>query len=599
MNPLTFRSFAVFVRMLIASVILLLVCAVPAQADSISDILSPGDVIKGHSKIESECAKCHKKFDKAAQSGLCKDCHKDVAKDIADKHAYHGHIKEAKECKECHTEHKGRDAHIAEFDTSKFDHAETDYILKGKHLDPKVKCKDCHPSGKKYRDAPVICNGCHKKDDKHKGGLGTDCAKCHVEKDWKTTNFDHDKTDYKLLGKHKDVKCLACHINNKYKDTPKLCDSCHKKDDKHKGAFGPKCETCHDEKSWKEILFDHDKKTKYPLLFKHKEIKCNACHKGDLYKEKLKMTCDACHTKDDKHKGAFGPKCETCHIEKSWKDILFDHDKKTKYPLLFKHKEIKCNACHKGDLYKEKLKMTCDACHTKDDKHKGAFGPKCETCHIEKTWKDITFDHDKKTKYPLLFKHKDVKCVDCHKGDLYKDKLKSDCYTCHEKDDKHKGQEGKKCESCHNEEKWTKAKFDHRQSRFPLTGKHISTECKKCHLAPTFKDAKLDCWSCHEKQDVHKRRLGIACESCHNTRDWKLWDFDHDKTNYKLEGKHKDVKCYDCHKNPVEKKIELSSECITCHEKDDEHNGDYGRVCERCHVVTSWKTIKAGGRVLD
>ena len=102
MNLINLRLFSVCFRMLIASIFLLLVCVVPAQADSISDILSPGDVIKGHSKIESECAKCHKKFDKAAQSGLCKDCHKDVAKDIADKHAYHGHIKEAKECKECH-----------------------------------------------------------------------------------------------------------------------------------------------------------------------------------------------------------------------------------------------------------------------------------------------------------------------------------------------------------------------------------------------------------------------------------------------------------------------------------------------------------------
>ena len=596
---LKFSTVPVCVKILIASVSLCLFSLVPAYADSISDILSPGDLVKGHSKIESECTKCHKRFDKAAQTGLCKDCHKDVAKDINEKHGYHGRIKEQKECKECHPEHKGRDARIAEFDTKKFDHTQTDFLLKDKHLDEKVKCKDCHLSGKKYRDAPIICNGCHKKDDKHKGGLGTDCAKCHVEKDWKTTKFDHDKTDYKLLGKHVDVKCLSCHIGNKYKDTPKQCDSCHKKDDKHKGNFGPKCETCHIEKGWKEVLFDHDKKTKYPLLWKHREAKCASCHKGDLYKDKLKMTCDSCHTKDDKHKGAFGPKCESCHLEKGWKEILFDHDKKTKYPLLWKHREAKCASCHKGDLYKDKLKMTCDSCHTKDDKHKGAFGPKCETCHVEKGWKEILFDHDKKTKYPLLWKHREAKCVSCHKGDLYKVKLSSDCYSCHEKDDKHKGQEGKKCESCHNEQSWNKAKFDHSQSRFPLTGKHYAVECKKCHVAPTFKDTKADCWSCHEKQDVHKRRLGTGCETCHNTRDWKVWDFDHDKTKFKLEGKHSDVKCYDCHQKPVDKKIDLASTCASCHDKDDEHNGDFGRVCERCHVVTSWKTIKANGRVLQ
>jgi hypothetical protein len=662
-----FPALSLFAKLITASLMLFMAFLSPVQADSIRDILSPGDLIKGHIKFNNECDKCHKKFDKKAQSGLCQDCHKDIGKDINDKRGLHGHLKEVKECKECHTDHKGRDANIIDFDTKKFDHSETEFLLKGKHLEEKVKCKDCHQSGKKYREAPKTCNGCHKKDDKHKGGLGSDCAKCHVEKDWKTTNFDHSKTKYPLLGKHVEVKCVSCHIANKYKDTPKICNSCHKKDDKHKGAFGAKCETCHIEKSWKEIQFDHDKKTKYRLLFKHREIKCVACHKGDLYKDKLKMTCDSCHTKDDKHKGAFGPKCETCHIEKGWKEILFDHNKKTKYTLQFKHSEIKCVACHKGDLYKDKLKMTCDSCHTKDDKHKGAFGPKCETCHIEKGWKEILFDHDKKTKYTLLFKHREIKCVACHKGDLYKDKLKmtcdschtkddkhkgkfgpkcetchlekgwketlfnhdkmtkypllfkhrgakcdgchkgdlykdklqTTCILCHEKDDKHKGQEGKKCETCHTEESWNKAKFDHRQSRFPLTGKHSSVECKKCHLAPTFKDAKSDCWSCHEKHDVHKRRLGTACETCHNTRDWKVWDFDHDKTNFKLEGKHTNVKCYDCHKDPVDKKIDISTTCVSCHSKDDEHNGDFGRLCERCHVDTSWKTIKAGGRLLQ
>jgi hypothetical protein len=592
----------VIARMLVASAILFFACLLPAEADSINDIVSPGDIIQGHIKIDGECTKCHKRFDKNAQSGLCKDCHKDIAKDITDKHGYHGHMKEEKPCKECHTEHKGRNAKIAEFDTKKFDHADTDFLLKDKHAEEKVKCKDCHLAEKKYRDAATTCNGCHKKDDKHKGGLGTDCAKCHVVKDWKTTNFDHDKTKYPLHFKHVDVKCLACHIGNKYKDTPTQCNACHKKDDKHKGSFGPKCEICHTERGWKEILFDHDKKTKYKLLFKHREIKCVKCHTGDLYKDKLKMTCDSCHKKDDKHKGNFGPKCESCHTEKGWKEILFDHDKKTKYPLLWKHRDVKCVSCHKGDLFKDKLKMTCDSCHTKDDKHKGNFGQKCETCHVEREWGEILFDHDKKTKYPLLGKHRPpAKCVSCHKGDLYKDKLKSICFACHEKDDKHKGQEGKKCESCHNETSWKKAKFDHRQSKFPLTGKHVQTECKKCHLEPTFKDAKSDCWSCHEKQDkeVHKRRLGTKCETCHNTRDWKVWDYDHDKANFKLEGKHKEVPCHDCHKNPVEKKISLADNCYSCHAKVDEHNDNFGHVCERCHVASSWKTIKGSGKLLQ
>ncbi len=348
--------------------------------------------------------------------------------------------------------------------------------------------------------------------------------------------------------------------------------------------------------SWKEILFDHDKKTKYPLLGKHREAKCISCHKGDLYKEKLQTKCNSCHRKDDKHKGSFGPKCESCHTEHDWKDVLFDHDKKTKFPLLGKHHGVKCGSCHKGDLYKDKLKTDCYSCHKKDDKHKDSFGPKCESCHVDRGWKEILFDHDKKTKYPLLGKHREAKCVSCHKGDLYKDKLKSDCYSCHQKDDKHEGQEGKKCESCHHEQSWQKTEFDHRLSRFPLTGKHLLAECKKCHLSAKFKDAKSDCWSCHEKQDVHKRTLGTDCGSCHNTRDWKDWDFDHDKTNFQLQGKHKDIRCIECHKTPVSKKIVLAASCVSCHGKDDKHNGEFGDQCEHCHVGQSWKSIKVGSK---
>ena len=165
---------------------------------------------------------------------------------------------------------------FAKLDTVNFDHETTGFSLKGAHANSKVLCKDCHYPSKKYRDAPTKCNSCHQKADKHKGSLGPECQNCHEEKDWKTTHFDHSKTKFDLLGKHKEVKCKACHLNDKFKETPKLCNECHKKDDKHKGTFGPKCETCHNETSWKEIIFDHDKKTKYPLLGKHRKQNVSA-----------------------------------------------------------------------------------------------------------------------------------------------------------------------------------------------------------------------------------------------------------------------------------------------------------------------------------
>ncbi len=577
--------------------ILLLSSLFFAASAHANKLLMPGEVIKGHAKVEEDCEKCHKKFDKAAQSTMCSDCHKDVGKDIADKTGYHGRMDAGKECKECHTEHKGRDARIAEFDHDKFDHKLTDFQLKEKHLGEKVKCGSCHKAGVKFRDAPSVCNSCHKKDDKHKGGLGTDCAKCHSEKDWKTTNFDHSKTHFNLLGKHVEVKCDKCHIDGKYKDTAKLCNSCHQKDDKHKGNFGTNCETCHSEKGWKEIIFEHNKKTKYPLFGKHAEAKCVSCHKGKLYKEKLKTNCFSCHQKDDKHKASFGPKCDTCHVEKGWKEILFDHAKLTKYPLLGKHAQAKCVSCHKGDLYKDKLKQNCLSCHLKDDKHKTTFGAKCEDCHVEKEWKEIKFDHAKQTKYPLLGKHVPVKCVSCHKGDLFKDKLQSNCIFCHEKDDKHKGQEGKKCESCHVEESWNKTNFNHqRMSAFPLLGRHSLAACKKCHIVPTFKDAGRECFGCHEKDDTHKRKFGTECQICHSTRAWQTWDFDHNKTMFKLDGPHKKIadRCYSCHQKPMDKKVLQSTACGSCHDRDDRHNGNFGDRCDRCHDGDDWKKVKIG-----
>ena len=650
---------------LLIGALFMLCSAVLAQ--NLDTLVMPGKVIEGHAKYEVECKNCHERFNKAGQSKLCLDCHKDVAKDVNDKKGYHGKQTSDKACKECHTEHKGRDAKIATFDEAKFDHNGTDYPLKNAHANTaKVKCVDCHKAGKKYRDAPSPCNDCHKKDDIHKGSLGPLCEDCHKETKWKEATFDHDKTKFPLKGKHIKTECKECHPNQKFKGVPLDCYGCHKKDDKHKGSLGTKCETCHIEKDWKTAKFDHDKETKFPLKGKHAEIKCDACHKDDpTYKRlKLGLTCIECHKKDDKHKGRYGEKCQDCHNEKDWKTITFDHDRDTKYPLKDAHKKVKCDSCHTGDLYKDKLKESCISCHKKDDKHKGRYGDKCESCHNEKDWKTITFDHERETKYALKGKHSSTKCDDCHKAPLYtkpalkteciachrkddkhkgrysdkcenchtekdwktitfdhlrdtkyalkgkhdkikcdachkavmytKPALKTECIACHKKDDKHEGQEGSNCEKCHDEREWKIAKFDHNISRFPLLGKHQNVECKKCHLTLRYKDAKLECVACHTKDDVHKKLLGPKCEQCHNARDWRIWDFDHDKTKFPLDGGHKNVACIKCHDKPADKDLRISVVCYTCHTKDDVHDGSFGKQCERCHITANWKDLKPG-----
>lgn len=554
----------------------------------------PGSVIAGHAKFETDCGKCHAKFNKAGQSKLCLDCHKETAADIQNKTGFHGRLKE-NDCRTCHTEHKGRKAIISFVDEKNFNHNQTDFKLKGAHGGPKILCKECHKPGIQYRKAPHECIGCHKKDDTHKGSLGAKCETCHHEKDWKDATFDHAKTKFPLLGKHDEVKCQDCHKDTNYKETPKACIACHRKDDTHKGRFGEKCQTCHNERDWKTILFNHDKSTKFALHGKHRTTDCESCHKAPLYKEKPRTTCIACHRPDDVHKGSLGEKCETCHNERSWTTTSFNHDKDTKFPLRDKHKSAKCQSCHSGANYKEKLPLNCYGCHKKQDEHKGKYGEKCETCHGEKTWKPSTFNHDRDTKYMLRGKHFKVKCESCHKGSLYKDKLTSVCYDCHQSDDKHKGQEGKKCEQCHSEKDWKETSFDHSKSKFPLLGKHYKVECKKCHLSLQFKDAPSDCYACHKNDDVHKRHLGTECARCHNSRDWKIWDFNHDKdTKFKLDGAHKPLECLACHNKPMEKQVKAPTNCYGCHSKDDVHDNNFGRQCERCHVSSSFKTIKGG-----
>ena len=565
--------------------------------------LMPGEVIEGHAKLEAECKECHVRFDKEAQTKLCADCHKEVGADVLNHKGFHGRLNE-KECRTCHTEHKGRDAKIVVLDTKNFDHAKTDFPLLGAHQkQEKIKCKDCHETKKKYREAPSDCNACHRKVDKHKGSLGTDCKNCHNERDWKETKFDHtlEKTRFALKGKHADVKCSKCHTDpSRYKGAPHECVACHLKVDKHKGQYGKKCETCHVERDWKSIQFNHDVETKFKLLGKHESVKCLACHKTPLFtKQKTPTTCVACHRKDDVHNGGLGDKCATCHNEEKWKSAKFDHDKDTKFPLLGKHVTTKCDACHKPELKvtAEKIATTCIGCHKKDDKHKENFGTKCESCHKEKDWKEISFDHTRDTKYALKGKHETVKCISCHTGKLYQQKLGQDCISCHKKDDVHKAQLGKRCESCHNEKNWKDALFDHGRVPFPLLGSHTKVECKKCHQTQLFRDAPTDCFACHKKDDapVHQLRLGKKCESCHNARSWKAWDFDHDKrTEFKLDGGHKKLDCYACHKKEMDDNIVVPRLCVGCHENDDKHQGEFGQLCERCHVTSDFRTILIG-----
>lgn len=563
-----------------------------ASAQTLETAIMPGRVIQGHADLEGDCANCHRRFDRAAQTGLCMACHKDIGADVKAKRGHHGRLSEV-ECRTCHTDHKGRQARIVLLDERTFNHRQTDFALGGAHAN--AACKSCHKPGAKHREAPSACIACHRKDDRHKGSLGTECGSCHNDSNWKEARFDHDKTKFPLRAKHATAACTNCHINERYAGTPRDCASCHRKDDAHKGHFGAKCETCHREQEWKPATFAHDRDTRFALRGGHRTARCESCHRAPLYREKLKTTCVACHRADDVHQGGLGPRCDSCHSERSWKASSFNHDTETKFPLKGNHRSAKCQACHADRTLRDKPPRDCIGCHRKDDQdkgHVGRYGEKCETCHAESSWKAIHFRHDRDTKYPLLGAHARTRCDSCHRGMIYAEKPASQCIACHEKDDKHKAQLGPRCDSCHNERSWKETNFDHNRSRFPLTGNHARVECKACHATPAYKNAPMACSGCHDKDDVHGKRLGPKCETCHNTRDWRIWDFDHDRrTRFRLDGAHRKTGCIACHRNPVTDKPSLTAVCASCHTRDDVHNGQFGMQCQRCHGTTSWRVL--------
>ena len=413
-------------------------------------LVMPGALISGHAKLEKDCGQCHSPFSKEAQRGLCLACHKETARDIAERKGFHGKRPDARDgdCRHCHADHKGRGADIVQFDPQTFNHGLTNFELAGLHK--RVECDGCHKLGKKFREAATTCIACHKAADPHRGGLGENCAGCHVEDGWKKTRvFDHGKTRFALTGAHAKVACATCHAGERYKNLPRACADCHRINDVHAGRFGSKCETCHVAKEWKAINFDHGKSTKFPLRGGHAKVKCAGCHTGDLYQDKLAQTCVSCHKAKDPHKGSLGPRCETCHNEASWRrQVAFDHDL-TAFPLIGLHAAVPCEGCHRTQNFKEAARA-CEACH-KDQHHEGRLGPKCASCHTPNGWSLWRFDHARQTHFPLAGRHAGLECSACHTAkNQAKVSQASDCYSCHNGDDAHHGSFGRSCETCHS-----------------------------------------------------------------------------------------------------------------------------------------------------
>ena len=560
--------------------------AAPAAAQNLERAIMPGELTQAHAKLEENCGNCHVRFDRSRQTELCLDCHKEVAADVRAKAGFHGRLKE-RQCNLCHTEHKGREAKIVVLDEATFDHRQTDFPLKGRHQ--ALKCASCHAAGRRHAATQSACVACHRKDDPHKATLGTKCESCHAETGWKPARFDHAATRFPLHHRHAEIACARCHADNRFAGTSRECYACHKEVDAHHGRFGTRCASCHTDLGWKTPSFNHDRDTHFPLRERHHLVKCDACHRDAA---KPAAVCSSCHARDDPHKGELGAKCESCHSERGWKQpARFDHGR-TRFPLLARHRDVKCADCHADATFRERPAMNCQACHQRTDAergHKGRFGERCETCHEERGWNLPKFDHARDAGYALRGRHASLKCDSCHRGALYQDKPVAQCVACHgDEHDPHQGQLGRDCAGCHGEATWRETRFDHGRSAFPLAGEHAKVACKECHASKAFKDAKAECVTCHEKTDYHKGRLGTDCARCHNPAGWKDARFDHSRTAFPLVQKHAALSCTACHDKRVTT-VSAPTACYACHRRDDIHFETNGTRCEQCHEPTEWK----------
>lgn len=509
-------------RALLHLIMILVLLSMPfstVRAASWETLVMPGELTEAHAEYETECKRCHNRFDKQGQTRLCRDCHDKVDADMEQRQGFHGRHPDiaGQRCRSCHTEHQGRDADIVALNIEVFDHRLTDFALEGAHTG--AACTGCHAEDRPYRDAPGACIDCHKDQDAHEGELGEACADCHTPQRWSETRFDHGETDFPLRGGHESLACNRCHLQQRYQDTPKACVACHRSNDVHRGRNGEACADCHNETRWDRSRFDHDHDTDFRLSGAHRDVACEACHLEPVEKKKPAVDCAGCHATDDEHQGRFGRACADCHTETRWDRVRFDHDRDTGYALRGLHGEVACLACHRGTLGKEEITQRCIDCHGADDVHAGQQGEQCERCHRETGWGDgIAFDHDL-TRFPLIGLHATAPCEACHLSARFQD-APGRCIDCHGDEDPHKDTLGSDCALCHNPNAWSLWTFDHNeQTDFPLDGAHENLACEGCHVASLERHAGIarDCDGCHRQDDIHHGGFGRACDRCHTT----------------------------------------------------------------------------------
>ncbi|MDR3666327.1 MAG: hypothetical protein P4L35_05750 [Ignavibacteriaceae bacterium] len=455
-----------------------------------------------------------------------------------------------------------------------------------------------------------------------------DCSSCHQSTTWKVEmnkiEFDHNLTNFKLVGQHNIVNCRSCHISLVFSDAKTDCYSCHT--DIHQNTVGFSCERCHTPETWivKNIKLVHQQ-SRFPLVGVHQSIDCTRCHSGynNLNFQPIGASCYSCHSNDFTNArnpnhitSGFSTDCETCHSidSKFWTAQNFQHDF---FPLTGGHKIDNCFACHKQGTFAG-LSKVCISCHlsnynsTTNPIH-GALGlsTDCQSCHTTNPgWQPASFTvHN--NYFTLAGIHSSLPCSQCHKGNYLPSSLPNDCYSCHTNDynnttnpNHQSAQFPHDCQTCHTQLVWSPSTFNHDGQYFPIySGSHNNrwTLCSQCHQSST-NFAFFTCMSsgCHPQTSTVNEHNGVQgfvyaaadCYACHPQGSGG--GFNHAASNFPLTGAHISVDCIQCHQNGY---TNIPKTCVSCHQNNYNTAANPNHKflalstdCSTCHTtVAGWQ----------
>jgi len=487
----------------------------------------------------------------------------------------------------------------------RFDHGKTRFKITGGHKE--ATCLQCHRDGT-FQDNPRACTACHV----NRHGVefnqriakesatqppGEACLACHTTATWRVAKFDHDKTDFKLTGAHKEAACAKCHRDTSFDERDTACLTCHTTwhDNRlHLAGTDAKgkerCLSCHTTTTWRVAKFDHDK-TDFKLTGAHKKTPCTQCH-GQTTFSRDQVACGDCHR--DPHDRQFARRksdhpaataCLDCHTTEAWLPSTYDHQHEgyqvsaTLRTHVRKHeKQPTCLRCHAlGGFARDRF--TCTSCHRNG--HAGRLSDNCRACHQIDSW-SIDLDRHEELDFKLEGRHREIACDACHTDGIGFGHLDPSCSACHQ--DRHGGSFGdsKSCADCHSQEDWqaeiglrdtdgSKVFFDHAATGFPLEGAHAHVACGDCHLNGQFTGNDGRCYTCHwqrSQDDVWSLQIGNECGDCHTPSGWTpaRWDHTEAPADYRLEGAHARAACLDCHAGYQARGTDR--DCFTCHQGD-------------------------------